>query len=246
MDVTFNASFAASLQHQKQVINSGQILGLPLNLQFGDLKRMLGVASPFYEFQASNMTIGVEGVTAGELAATVEQSIDTLKSAIAHGEAIRVWRTDNADDYCGFVWLCDLLKGTKVTLTQIHVPTKLPQYTINRSAELYTIQHLGELIPENISDILPKEITVSTASCLAYSYEWQAILRQNSAVRVLINGELISAPETFYDWMILARMKQKPTSFVQRIRLMGDIVGHYPVAVPDWWWHARINTLTEA
>ena len=78
---------------------------------------------------------------------------------------------------------------------------------------------------------------------LGYRYGWHSLLADNGALRVLLNGRLLTVPETFHDWALQERLVTPPRTFAARVRLIGELMGEYPVGVPDWWWAARLDAL---
>jgi hypothetical protein len=55
-----------------------------------------------------------------------------------------------------------------------------------------------------------------------------------------VNGELVGVPEDFYDFLILREITETP---VKEARLIGDILGKYPLQVGDWWYAFRIEQI---
>ena len=58
----------------------------------------------------------------------------------------------------------------------------------------------------------------------------------------MINGTVIGVPENFYDVLIWKSFTSKP---VKQARLIGDILGRYPIGVGDWWYARRIDHFIE-
>ena len=51
---------------------------------------------------------------------------------------------------------------------------------------------------------------------------------------------LIGVPENFYDHLILKKLSNKP---IVQIRLIGELLGHYPIGISDLWYAYRIQQL---
>lgn len=56
-------------------------------------------------------------------------------------------------------------------------------------------------------------------------------------LRAVINGKLIGVPEEFYDHII---KKEIPDDEFKMARLIGKILGRYPIGIGDWWYAKRI------
>ena len=52
------------------------------------------------------------------------------------------------------------------------------------------------------------------------------------------NGRVLGVPEDFYDFLIWKKLTDKP---VKEARLIGDILGYFPISVGDWWYAKRIE-----
>lgn len=59
----------------------------------------------------------------------------------------------------------------------------------------------------------------------------------------MVNGKVIGVPEDFYDFLIFKKLTHRP---VKECRLIGDILGCYPVGIWDWWYGKRIQHYIEA
>ncbi|QHM36860.1 hypothetical protein C7M36_01130 [Lactiplantibacillus plantarum] len=88
MDVTFNSTFAVTLQHELHP----PVLSLPLSLQIGDLTR-LTTDDPA---QLAIMSHSTD-------ATVVKQALVILKSQVEQGGVLRVWWSTMPDDSTGCV-----------------------------------------------------------------------------------------------------------------------------------------------
>jgi hypothetical protein len=77
----------------------------------------------------------------------------------------------------------------------------------------------------------------------AFSYGWQNLHSATNEVRILLNGELLSVPETYFDPLILAHVKMPPKTFPEHVKIIGRLLGEYQISLPDWWWHYRLQQL---
>ncbi|WP_461215329.1 DUF3658 domain-containing protein [Lacticaseibacillus sp. GG6-2] len=148
------------------------------------------------------------------------------------------------DDVIGLTWLATQLAETTITWTQVHISTALPRHTTGANGELYTISGLGGIDPDWLPELAATTTPLTQADLRGYRYGWQALIDTNSALRVAVNGQLLSVPASFHDWALREHMSTVPKTFPQRVHLIGMLMGDYPVGVPDWWWDARIDALS--
>ena len=73
-----------------------------------------------------------------------------------------------------------------------------------------------------------------------YAVLWQELVEEGSPLRAVVNGRVVGVPEDFYDFLIWKRLTRTP---IKEARLIGDILGYYPIGVGDAWYAGRINRL---
>ena len=158
-----------------------------------------------------------------------------LKEYLKNGEMIRVWYSDAPYSRCGFYNLCSMLEDFE---NEIHV-VKMPEYKI-RENSIVIFQNWGEVAAEEFSGFLPYEKSLSNTEIRMYSILWKQLKEENYSLRAVVNGKLVSVPENFYDFLIWQRLTSKP---IKEARLIGDILGHFPIGIGDWWYAKRIDKL---
>ncbi len=168
-------------------------------------------------------------VYAGEL----RRLINYLKN----GESIRIWYSDAPYSVCGFYQLCSILSGHE---GQIRV-VKLPQHII-RGKVIVSYKNWAEVAAEKFSDFLQYEKDLTREEIRMYRFLWYELKEDNSPLRAVINGRVVGVGEDFYDFLIWKILTEEP---VKEARLIGDILGYYPVNVSDWWYGKRIDHFIE-
>lgn len=238
LDLTFDPSFARMLANH----NDFDVLALPPDLQFGDLKRLNAADSDFYAFKASQLGFGRRGndSDAQGLQSADQAAIAQLKAAIHANSALRIWWTDVPNDVIGLWWLADLCAKQKLAIQQVHVPTVFPHPT---QSALYKITNLGELDPDWLDSLVKNTTTLTVHDLTAFSFGWRNLPSASNEVHILLNGELLSVPETYFDPLILAKVKTPPKTFPEHVKAIGHLLGDYQISLPDWWWHYRLQQL---
>jgi len=231
MDIVFNESFGNALADALKQ----PVIGLQLDLQVGDLGRLTGESTDFWQMKAR-----LEGTaTATELAQSVQQGIGQLQAAIDRGDAIRVWWSDHPDDRLGFMWVCALMKDVPNRLTQIKVP--LERVTSGSPTAFQQFVSLAEWDGDAALAFLDGATDVPASERLAISDEWAHQVAENAPLRVTVNGHTLGVPADFWDKLIAAEMQ--PNKSV--IWTIGRVLGELPVGLPDWWVRGRLAGLRQ-
>lgn len=75
-----------------------------------------------------------------------------------------------------------------------------------------------------------------------YRSLWVELQEENTPLRAIINGKIMSVGEDFYDFLIWKELTKKP---IKEARLIGNILGKYPISIGDWWYAKRIQQFIE-
>ena len=237
LDLTFDPSFARTLAHHDDF----DVLALPPDLEFGDVNRLNATDSDFYAFKAGQLDLGRHREPDAQSLRNADQAaITQLKAAIHTNTPLRIWWTDVPNDVIGLWWLADLCAKQKLAIQQVHVPTIFPHPT---QSALYKITKLSEIDPDWLDALVQTATTLTVRDLTAFSYGWQNLHSASNEVRILLNGELLSVPETYFDPMILAEVKTPPKTFPEHAKAIGRLIGEYQISLPDWWWHYRLQQL---
>lgn len=167
------------------------------------------------------------------------EEIERLKAYIASGEQIRIWYSNAPYSLCGFYFTCYLLQKIKCDLSVI----KLPEYKYDAENRITTsYSSWGEIEAGKFYQFLPLERSVSDDEKSYFSSKWQDLKEDNSPLRAVINGKLTGVSDDFYDFII---RKELPDEEFVMARLIGDILGKYPIGIGDWWYAKRIKWMIE-
>ncbi|CAJ1228054.1 hypothetical protein LZY01_18840 [Levilactobacillus zymae] len=215
MNITFNTAFAEQLRAAGHAV-----LALPLALQVGNLKRLADPQDAFW-------------TDSGQAFQRNQARVRQLKKVIATGDALTVWVSDTADDQLGYWWLCSMLGAASNRLTQVTVPLMGPGPTLGT---WQTWAHLGEVVWP-LKRVNRRDIAVTERS--AAGVAWSGMVRQASALRVLLNGNLVAVPVTFYDNLLRAQLR--PSRSLRQVAAATWL--RLPSGPPIWWYEWRLAAL---
>ena len=162
------------------------------------------------------------------------KELQRLKDALDHGEPVRIWYSDAPYSRCGFYSLCQILKEYGNAMSVV----KLPEYVV-LDKKIISYQNWNEVSAEEFAGFLPYEKPLSREEVRMYAMLWSGLVEDNSPLRAVVNGKVLSVPEDFYDFLIWKWLKNVP---VKEARLIGTILGHSQLGVGDWWYARRIES----
>lgn len=222
--------------------NSSEVLCIPLLLDSGDL------SLPVDGEYRKNLILEMYTMNVQDDERTLKwleeawnkymQAIEKLKDFAARGEELRIWYSDAPYSLCGFYHLCSLLSGHDCKVSAV----KLPQYILLPDNIIQSFTSWGEIDAGKFYQFLPLEKELSSCEIRSFSSKWADLKADSSQLRAVVNGMVIGVPEDFYDHLI---KKELPDGEFVMARLIGNIIGKYPLGVGDWWYAKRINKMIE-
>ena len=217
-------------EYRKKQENAIEVEGMPrdvacfpLNLSMGD------ISDPFSdtrtEFLQSTVMIGGPNFSriGAELMETAWKSLERVRSA---REPVRIWTSRNPDEFCGFCHiLTELPENTDIRVVE------LPEYEVF-GKEIRTYSSWGELGPYELGRFQTLERPLSATERRYFSMLWRTMQQENSPLRAMVNGQLLSVGADFYDGIILREIEKQPREFHEG-RLIGEILGRYQLGLGD-------------
>lgn len=172
------------------------------------------------------------------------EALRTAKERALQGEAIRIWYSSQPNEICGMHWFLSQLarwgegRGP-VTLI------KLPQWEERGDGVVVQKSGWGEVAPREWSGYLPLEKTAPPALIQGCAARWRELQRENSPLRAVLNGRLVSLPEDVYDSFILREIEAQPEVF-REAEVIGRVLGKYQLGIGDGWVASRIEAMIRA
>ena len=167
------------------------------------------------------------------------QSINTIKSALQNDEIVRIWYGQNSEEFCGFCWLTSLIRSWNIINRKI-LYVKLPKYVFSYDGEYKKCCGSGSFNVDELSRYSIVLEILSDSISRFYSDVWNRALAENSQLRVLMNGILLSVDEEFFDSVIL-REASKLDIIFDGITLVGNLVKY--IGIDFVFWGKRIDKL---
>jgi len=128
-------------------------------------------------------------------------SLHQVSHRIKWGEEVRIWYSDNADDYCGLLWFADQLMQMDLPVDNIY-GVKIPQWT--GTFDGATIFSLGtaEADEKMFQKYAKFQQPVPAEQVKLLAQKWQSMKAENTTLRQVVCGQPVSVPDDFYDGLI--------------------------------------------
>lgn len=216
-----------------------EVIGLPFLLDIGDIQKPADSTYRLELIQSLHIENSWTDSEAFRESLKEEihgyfQSYSRFLTLLKINKEVRIWYSYAPYSLCGLYWICSELAHADCT---IHV-VELPHHCEWKDHSLQRFRNWGEVSHDQFSSFLPLQKTLTETERALYAGFWTSLKEDNSPLRAVINGELTGVPEDFYDFFIRKELTETP---VKEARLIGNILGKYPVFQNDLWYAARIE-----
>lgn len=219
---------------------SQDVISLPLELDVGDIsEEILGDNRKELLFDSNrNPFISEEANTKGleDFWKAVMLNYGRLEEGIKTGGDIRIWWSDAAYSACGFYHIISVLKDCKGKVLAV----KLPRYSIGEDGAADVHTSWTEVEAEKFYRFLPFEKEISESERYRIAAEWDRLKKQNAPLRAMINGNLTSVREDFYDDFLEEAV---PDGEFTIGKLIAKVMESSPLGVSDRWYIKRIQDM---
>ena len=211
------------------------VLTLSLGLDMGDIREPLGEARRellrrWYD--------GNDEAANQDWQETLE-SADRLR-ACGPGDTIRIWADRTPHSACGLLHAASLLKDTKAAVHVVFLP--LWRET-GDGKTLVSYLGWGEVEPELFGHFLSREEPLPPLILRAMASRWRELQQENASLRAVVNGQVRSVREDFYDEMIRRHIPEGQTKIAN---IIGDVLGREKPGIGDVWLAERIRWMLSA
>lgn len=187
----------------------------------------------------------INGINEADSIERIEQSwkksldeFKKLKEYASKGEHFRIWYSDGAYSRCGLYFVCHVLRDYPCKISVI----KLPEYVIHSTGLVSIFKSWGEVPYDKLYQFLSLEKELSRAEVQCFTMLWENLKDENSDLRVVVDGKLISASVDFYDTLIRQEISDDEFMVAQ---VIGKLVVNNQLAVDETWYAKRIKWMIE-
>ena len=213
-------------------IERKDILCFPLTLSVGEITEP-GIGEQREATLKKLMSIYPDNIkpAALDMLDTAKKSLKELFDRAGKGEAIRIWTSDTPDEACGFCGLIDQLKSIGFENLDITY-VKLPDFHVMPDGTVVLYSGWGEVAPHQWGHLASYGQKLPVNYMYALSFRWQQLKKENAPLRAVVNRQLVSVPETFYDSFILRELEDQGDEFMEA-NLIGKVIGKYSLGISD-------------
>ena len=206
----------------------GDVMTLSLGLDMGDIREPLGEV----RHQLLKQWYDWDEVADRDWGRCLEAA-EHLK-AVGPGDTVRIWVDRTPASACGLLHAASLLKDTKAA---VHV-VALPPWRERPDGVVETYLGWGEVEPERFGHFLSREEPVPPLALGAMSHRWEVLQKENATLRAVVNGQVRSVGEDFYDDLIRRHIPEGQTKIAP---IIGNVLGQERPGIGDVWLAERIR-----
>lgn len=206
----------------------GDVMTLSLGLDMGDIREPLGEV----RHQLLKQWYDWDEVADRDWGRCLEAA-EHLK-AVGPGDTVRIWVDRTPASACGLLHAASLLKDTKAA---VHV-VALPPWRERPDGVVETYLGWGEVEPERFGHFLSREEPVPPLALGAMAHRWEVLQKENAPLRAVVNGQVRSVGEDFYDDLIRRHIPEGQTKIAP---IIGNVLGQEWPGIGDVWLAERIR-----
>lgn len=181
---------------------------------------------------------------AEELLQRGRASLAAILARAGGGEGVRVWTSDTPDEACGLAWLVHqlaVLDLEKVPVTRV----KLPDFYERSDGTVVRWRRWGEMAPWMWGRMVGLGQRLPVSLLRGLDAQWRALQRENAPLRAVLNGKLVSVPETWYDPFLEKEIAAEEEEFMAA-RVIGKVLGKYQLGIGDKELAQRMQAMVRA
>ena len=126
------------------------------------------------------------------------------------------------------------LKKLDVTIVE------LPMWETRPDGCIVQYNGWGEVEPYHLGRMASLGKKLPTNYLRSLANRWRELQQENSPLRAVINGKLVSVSETLYDTFILRELDTLDDEFKESV-LVGQVLGKNPLGIGDGWIALRVE-----
>lgn len=174
-----------------------------------------------------------------ELLDTARRSYAELLKQVQNGEPMRIWASREPDTMCGLYWLMAQLRPVGLEKLDVTV-VELPKWEERPDGCIVQYTSWGEIEPYRFGEMALSEKKLPVNLLRSMASRWVELQQENAALRAVLNGKLVSVPESLYDTFILRELAKQENEFKEAL-LVGQVLGKYQLGIGDAWIALRIE-----
>jgi len=220
--------------------NRKNIINFPLALSVGYISESeIGLERESALSLLSSIFPSMTSQIVTDLLDTSRKSNAMLLEQAQNGEPIRVWVGREPDDVCGLHWLMEQLRPIGLEKLDVTL-VELPMWETRADGCIVRYNGWGEVEPYRFGQMASRGKKLPTNYLRSLANHWRELQQENMTLRAVLNGRLVSVPESLYDTFILRELDALKDEFTEA-SLVGQVLGKYQLGIGDGWIALRIE-----
>lgn len=242
-DLPKSANESASKTLPSLRVRRSDILTFGLDLSCGEINQV----SPHMFFEQRSKTLErlfkiypqkVRGASK-DIISSAQKNLTNLMSRVKAKEEIRIWTSNSPNEYCGLCWIMFVLETSGFPVPKITV-VPLPELPFAPDGKPVLYSCWGQVPPEHWGYLSSFEKAADEHCTSFLSSCWKKLQRENAPLRLVINGRLMSAPESALDFYILREIS-KVQSVFNEAEVVGKTLSELNAGISDAFIALRIE-----
>jgi hypothetical protein len=175
----------------------------------------------------------------------IGEAISWFWDEAATGLPLVVWfgRNDSRD-ICFYMALCERFPDRIAAIGDVSTISVQYEWLDGTTIDIPSPQDLNSVPGNVLSALTDFTRRADPAEIAAHALRWRELKAENAPIRVMIDGEVVSQPETYFDNMLI---KAAETSWLWTIRIIGDVMSrcYGKSCVSEFVLASRIDALVE-
>ena len=173
-----------------------------------------------------------------------KKNLEAVRGRIMTGESVRIWYGNSPDEFCGMYWLLSqIYKLHKINEIKNKISIiKIPEWEVLGNNNVIKKSSCRAVGPEEWHKYLCLEQIITPSFWKYCAESWTLLQQENAPLRAVLNGELVSVPETIYDDFIIREIRAENETFYE-VKIIGTVLGNYDLGVTDSFFALRIEEM---
>lgn len=165
--------------------------------------------------------------------------MDNLAKLKATPQTVRVWVDGTPDAQCGLLFVAGLLQSSGAEVHVVDLPGQIKQ----ADGSVTKYRGWGNVPPQLFGTFLDRERTLTPSELEQLSRQWQQLVAENAPLRVVKDGIVTSADQSYYDDWI---RKEFPEASCKVAMIIGNVLARQKVLTGDAFIAKRIRHFIES
>lgn len=160
-------------------------------------------------------------------------------SEISNTDTIYFWYGQCSKEICGMMYTLQLLKSKSPNMYFINISDMIIEYTHH----IFVPKSVGQIMTEKLREYTKLARKIDSKEYEDLLNQWETLKKENSILRVFIDGKVRSVGEDYFDIDILKYSEKK---LKKSARIVGTVLGYSETEISDDYIFWRVKELAKS